>query len=90
MLDPFCGCATTCVAAEQLSCQWIGIDISPSAETITKIRLQEEVDAEAGLFNPLSDVIVSKVPPTRTDDTTIAYQRRLPTADTHKAALFGQ
>ena len=27
VLDPFAGCATTCVAAEQLGRQWIGIDI---------------------------------------------------------------
>ena len=26
VLDPFCGCATTCVAAERLQRQWIGID----------------------------------------------------------------
>ena len=26
VLDPFCGCATTCVAAEQLRRQWIGIE----------------------------------------------------------------
>lgn len=31
VLDPFCGCATTCVAAEQLQRHWIGIDISPKA-----------------------------------------------------------
>ena len=27
ILDPFCGCATTCVAAEKLERQWVGIDI---------------------------------------------------------------
>ena len=26
VLDPFCGCATTCIAAESLGRQWIGID----------------------------------------------------------------
>ena len=26
VLDPFCGCATTCIAAETLGRQWIGID----------------------------------------------------------------
>ncbi len=29
--DPFAGCATTCVAAEQLRREWIGIDIDPVA-----------------------------------------------------------
>ena len=26
VLDPFCGCATTCIASEKLKRQWIGID----------------------------------------------------------------
>ena len=30
VLDPFCGCATTCVASELLDRQWVGIDISLS------------------------------------------------------------
>ena len=41
VLDPFCGCATTCVAAEQLDRQWIGIDISPNAIEIARDRLKE-------------------------------------------------
>lgn len=48
VLDPFAGCATTCVAAEYLnpSRQWTGIDIDPVAETETEKRLLES----AGLF----------------------------------------
>ena len=42
VLDPFCGCATTCVAAEQLGRQWIGIDLSPKARNITLDRLAKE------------------------------------------------
>ena len=26
VLDPFCGCATTCIASEKLNRQWVGID----------------------------------------------------------------
>ena len=40
--DPFAGCATTCVAAEQLRREWIGIDIDPVAERVTLERLQDE------------------------------------------------
>ena len=29
VLDPFCGCATTCLAAEKLDRQWLGIDKNP-------------------------------------------------------------
>ena len=31
VLDPFCGCATACVAADQLGRKWVGIDMSPKA-----------------------------------------------------------
>ena len=90
VLDPFCGCATACVAAEQLQRQWIGIDISPSAETITKIRL-EEASEQGQLFSPItmSDVTVSHEPPIRTDtDTETAVQRRLPAYQAHKHELL--
>ena len=64
VLDPFCGCATACVSAEQLQRQWIGIDISPSAEDITKLRL-EEASAQGKLFSPItmSDITISNTPP---------------------------
>ena len=41
VLDPFCGCATACVAAEQLGRRWIGIDISPKAVELVNMRLQQ-------------------------------------------------
>ena len=40
--DPFAGCATTCVAAEQLRRQWVGADIDPVAERVTLERLRDE------------------------------------------------
>ena len=40
--DPFAGCATTCVAAEQLQRQWVGADIDPVAERVTLERLRDE------------------------------------------------
>ena len=89
VLDPFCGCATACVAAEQLDRQWIGIDISPSAEDITKLRLQEEVDKQSDLWNPLEDITVSTSTPSRTDESQTAVQRRLPSAYQHKHELYG-
>ena len=50
VLDPFCGCATTCIAAEELGRQWIGIDISPKAAELVKERLMREahIIASAG------------------------------------------
>ena len=42
VLDPFCGCATTCVAAEKLGRQWIGIDIWDKAHKTVIDRLKDE------------------------------------------------
>ena len=42
VMDPFCGCATTLIAAESLDRQWIGIDVSESAIELVRRRLEEE------------------------------------------------
>jgi len=39
VLDPFCGCGTTLVAAHELGRKWIGIDVSPLACNLMKARL---------------------------------------------------
>lgn len=44
VLDPFCGCATTCIAAESLQRQWIGIDLSPKAVELVKMRLERDLN----------------------------------------------
>lgn len=43
VLDPFCGCATACIAAERLGRKWIGIDISPLAADLVQSRMQTEL-----------------------------------------------
>ena len=40
VLDPFCGCATACVAAEKLGREWLGIDLSAKAVELVNVRLQ--------------------------------------------------
>ena len=42
VLDPFAGCATTCVAAERLKRQWVGIDIWDKAHETVVDRLRGE------------------------------------------------
>jgi site-specific DNA-methyltransferase (adenine-specific) len=42
VLDAFCGCGTTLVAAERLHRQWIGIDISPTACRVMAKRLRDD------------------------------------------------
>ena len=82
VFDPFCGCATTCVAAEKLQRQWIGIDISPKAFDLVKDRLQKEV--QVGDYALLGDVIHRQDMPKRTD------QGKLPAPKIHKKALYGE
>ena len=41
VFDPFCGCATTLVAAQRLTRDWIGCDISKMAVTLVNDRIRE-------------------------------------------------
>lgn len=65
VLDPFCGCATTCIAAEILHRRWIGIDISPKALELVKVRLDREVLGKGKVFE--GKVISRDDIPHRTD-----------------------
>ena len=72
VLDPFCGCATTCVAAQRLNRQWTGIDIWKGAHGVVIDRLEQEglaADARESVFG---DVHYSTDVPVRTDDKQIA------------------
>lgn len=60
VFDPFCGCATTCVAAQQLGRKWIGIDIEKQAVDILVERLEDD----AGF---LKNFINTDIVPQRTD-----------------------
>ena len=80
VLDPFCGCATACVAADKLGRKWIGIDISSKAVELVNMRLQE---AMGSLFHH-SYVTVRTDIPQRTDiDKPKPYKE-------NKHILFGQ
>ncbi|MCL2348012.1 MAG: HNH endonuclease [Planctomycetaceae bacterium] len=68
VMDPFCGCATTCVAAQQLDRKWIGIDIEKNAANVLVQRLRDD----AGFLQddedrPLKDFIVTDQIPKRSD-----------------------
>ena len=62
VLDPFCGCATTPVAAERLGRQWVGMDLWAGAHRIVVSRLRQEKQ----IWRP-EQVKLITVPP-RTDD----------------------
>ena len=74
VLDPFCGCATTCVKAQQLNRKWIGIDIEKKAVDILIDRLSDD----AGMFE---DFMHTDKIPQRTDielvDRTHSVKERL-------------
>lgn len=50
VLDPFCGCATACVAANNLQREWVGIDLSSKAYDLVKQRIEDG----GGLFYSLN------------------------------------
>ena len=60
VFDPFCGCATTLVAADRLQRDWIGIDISAKAAELVVERIKDD----QGMFE---DIIARPDIPKRTD-----------------------
>ena len=57
VLDPFCGCATTPIAAEHLGRQWVGIDRRSDAEAHILNRLLA-TDANQGKFIPIDQGVI--------------------------------
>lgn len=56
VLDAFCGCGTTLVAAQKLRRKWIGIDISPTACRVMAQRLWDIFKLDEGKDFQLSDL----------------------------------
>ena len=80
VLDPFCGCATACVAADKLGRHWVGIDISPKAVDLVNMRLRDDMGS---LFHDRLVTARTDIP-RRTDiDTPIPYRQ-------NKHVLYGQ
>ena len=73
VLDPFCGCATTPIAAERLGRQWVGMDIWDGAHEQVLTRLEKEGLAVKGRRRrgqqtlTFGDITYSTTPPKRTD-----------------------
>ena len=80
VLDPFCGCATTCVASDRLERRWVGIDISPNAIRQVNDRLRQSMGSlfHSGYVTSRTDI------PKRTDiEVPVPYRKR-------KHELFGK
>ncbi len=80
VLDPFCGCATACVASEDLKRQWVGIDLSSKAAELVIQRFSgtKQLTLLANRIIHRTDI------PRRTDLGKLSNYR------THKHTLFGQ
>ncbi len=61
VFDPFCGCATTCVAAHNYGRDWVGIDVSEKAAELVVNRISE---VQGSMYK---DIIHRKDIPQRTD-----------------------
>ena len=79
VFDPFCGCATTLVAADRLHRQWIGIDISSKAIELVEYRIKKD----QGIFE---NIIARNDIPQRTDIEVL----RLYNSPDNKKHLYGQ
>lgn len=52
VLDPFCGCATTMIAAERLGRQWAGIDLSATSVRLLRQRMEKQLGlGSVGMFD---------------------------------------
>ena len=72
VLDPFAGCATTCVSAERAGRQWIGIDLWPDAYQVIRQRFLDENLAVDDDDNTTGTLTLGHIhhltePPERTD-----------------------
>ena len=89
VLDPFCGCATTPVAAERLDRRWVGMDIWERAHDLVIARLVDEGLAgpggESDRLLTKGDITYTKEPPIRTDEGEVAAPHLQPVARRERA-----
>ena len=77
VFDPFCGCATTLVAADRMGRKWVGVDLCAIAVDMVIDR----IESDQGMFR---DIKNPECAPARTDI------RKLPDYRTHKQTLYGE
>ena len=92
VLDPFCGCATTCVAAEHLNRKWVGIDVWEGAHELIKQRMVKDIKnvGESDLFNDKIDISLKSRAPKRTDNdpSPVKIKKRKYVSDEIKEAVY--
>ena len=80
VLDPFCGCATACIAADKIGRQWVGIDLSSKAVELVNMRLRQYM---GDLFHDRLVTARTDIPKRTDIDAPIHYRK-------NKHVLFGQ
>ena len=80
VLDPFCGCATACIAADKLGRKWVGIDLSSKAVELVNMRLRGYM---GDLFHDRLVTARTDIPKRTDIDAPIHYRK-------NKHVLFGQ
>ena len=88
VFDPFCGCATTCVAADKLNRRWIGVDISPKAGEIIDQRMKKEL----GIFKANYEIktVDGNIDPAAIEAAKSKRRNRKYNAPENKRELFGE
>ncbi|MCY4289910.1 MAG: DNA methyltransferase [Aestuariivita sp.] len=90
VLDPFCGCATACVAADRLGRKWAGIDLSDLAVRLVNDRINSDRSVQEKKYgkhiggNLFGGATALTLPPIRTDLGDIPNYR------THRHRLYGE
>jgi len=74
VLDPFCGCATTPIAAERLGRQWVGMDIWNGALDVVKERFTRDtiLRSDDSHHVTLPQIHYETEPPRRSDENELA------------------
>ncbi len=87
VLDPFCGCATTCVAAAEQGRSFIGIDVSQTAAGIMGKRMtgQQHLIADWQKCEVMHVVNASRVFPKRAD---VKREERAVKGEQHRKMLY--
>ena len=83
VLDPFCGCATTCLAADDMGREWAGIDVSPEAAKVIKDRMKKA----GGLFGDIE--VVTKADMRRFARTDLG-KLKTPGCKANREQLYGE
>ena len=78
VMDPFCGCATTLIAAEKAGCQWIGIDSHKERAQLIRPQMEKLITSDVTKWKQDFKIITDERKyPKRTDNKLSAAERKL-------------